>query len=86
MKKKNLKSLTFHSHKISNLTLLHSSTGGNVNTNMDTEPTINTDDLTIIQECQTKYGSCFFSECITNSGTVKAPPPSEYVECNQPGF
>lgn len=86
MKKKNLKNLTLQTYRISNLTLLYRSIGGNANTHVDTEPTINSNDLTIVRECQSKYESCIFSHCITNSGTVKAPPPSEYVGCNQQGF
>lgn len=83
MKKKNLKNLRLHTHKISNLTLLYRNVGGKANTNVDTMPTINTNDLTIVRECQTKYESCVFSECITNGGDTKAPPPSEYEGCLQ---
>ena len=83
MKKKNLKNLTLHTRKISDLTLLHKNIGGGPNSDLNTEPTIRTDDLTIVQICQTKYESCDFMDCVTNSGTIKAPPPSEYVGCGQ---
>lgn len=85
MKKKNLKNLTLHTRKISDLTLLHKNIGGSPNTDIITQPTIRTNDLTIVRVCQTKYESCNFTDCVTNSATIKAPPPSEYVGCNQSG-
>lgn len=60
-----------HTRKISDLTLLHKNIGGGPNSDLDTEPTIRTDDLTIVQICQTKYESCDFTDCVTNSGTIK---------------
>ena len=81
MKKKTLKNLALHTHKISNLTLLYRNAGGNMNTDMGPTPTVNPHELTIVSECRTKYKSCNFLECVTNSGDTKAPPPSEYDGC-----
>lgn len=86
MKKKNLKNLVLRSHKISNLALLHKSIGGDANTDVDTISIVNTADITIVPECQTKYKSCNFLDCVTNSADTIAPPPSEYEGCLQTGF
>lgn len=92
MKKKNLNGLALKKYCVSNLSLLHRKTGGNMNTDNDTglattgpitTPSIYTECTTAngsdISDCMTtKVGDC---ECNTNTGTSKAQPPSEHQTC-----
>lgn len=91
MKKKNLKNLLLHKHKISNLQLLYKKVGGTNTIETETEVETNPSIVSVVVECPTEVIHCIsdnFTDCATNGGTVKAPPPTEYntCTCNQPGF
>ncbi|WP_298427634.1 hypothetical protein [uncultured Kordia sp.] len=86
MKKKNLKNLTLHKHRISNLTLLHKKIGGIVsqNTTMNPYDTIIRDPETNPHDTSeaTDCASWCYHICNTNGATTKAKPPTENEECN----
>ncbi|PTX64209.1 hypothetical protein C8N46_101820 [Kordia periserrulae] len=91
MKKKKLKNLVLLKRKISNLQLLYKKIGGTNTIETETEVETNPSLITIVLACPTEVVDCIsqnFTDCATNGGTVKAPPPTEYhtCNCNQPGL
>ncbi|MBC8754746.1 hypothetical protein H2O64_08695 [Kordia sp. YSTF-M3] len=85
MKKKNLKNLILHKHKISDFTLLQRQIGGTLT---NTEPATETSpsgEISVQIVCPTEVLYCIslnFTDCATNNGTVKAPPPTEHEGCD----
>lgn len=86
MKKKNLKNLTLRAYKVSNLALLPKQKGGDLNTDTNIETDTDYNGNSILYTCITEYRSCIFSDCATNGGDTKVPPPTEYETCDALGF
>lgn len=91
MKKKKLKNLNLHKHRISDLTLLHRKNGGNnqettgseITSQSETNPT-----GPYIRPTEETLCYSYCDNCGTNGGTLRTPPPTEYdtCQCQSPGL
>ncbi|MEM6720145.1 MAG: hypothetical protein AAF611_12545 [Bacteroidota bacterium] len=95
MKKQQLKNLNLKKYRISNLTILHRKSGGNVGADAELTTTTIGMEPSGYPECTTSNPSnvtdCHTSlfvdcECNTNTGITKAQPPSEHQNCKPNGF